>query len=89
MPLLALAPIVPSPAHTTAAIHFVLPSAGDVTLAIHDVQGRRVAAPIDHVTMTAGPHVIDVDTSRLRPGAYVFRLRRGSQSVTQTMIVAP
>ncbi len=83
----ALAQSIPNPARTTASIRFTLPVAGPVTLSIYDVQGRRVANPLDHVFQEAGRHDVPVETDRWKPGVYLYRLETGGRSATRKMVV--
>ncbi|MCP4251496.1 MAG: T9SS type A sorting domain-containing protein, partial [bacterium] len=68
----------PNPFNPTTRISFNLPEAGQVRLAVFDLQGRRLAMPIDG-TLDAGRHEInwdgrDADGRALASGIYFTRL---------------
>ena len=71
---LALAPLVPNPVRGPARQAFELPARMRVRLSLIDVQGRQVSLLADE-ERDAGRHVVNMDTSRLRPGVYMIRLQ--------------
>jgi hypothetical protein len=83
----ALAQSIPNPARADAVIRFALPAAASVTLSVYDVQGRRVAALLDHEPQSAGRHDVPVRTGAWRPGVYLYRLEAGGRSATRKMLV--
>jgi hypothetical protein len=84
---LALAQNIPNPVHVDATIHFALPAAAPVTLAVYDIQGRRVVILLDQVLQQAGPHDVLVQAGGWRPGVYLYRLEAGGASATRKMLV--
>lgn len=83
----ALAQSIPNPARTGAIIRFALSEAASVTLSVHDLQGRRVATPLSHARMDAGPHEVPLQTGGWKPGVYLYRLEAGARSATRKMVV--
>ena len=77
----------PNPASLSAVVHFVLPAAGAVNLALFDPAGRRVATLIGHQTMSAGAHSVALEAARLGAGVYVARLEFGRQLATDKLMV--
>ena len=73
----AVAGVRPNPARGTARVAFTLPSAADVTAAVYDALGRRVAVLAERRPLAAGSHALDVPTSALAPGVYVVRVEAG------------
>lgn len=80
----------PNPARGPVALHFVLPGAGPVRLAIHDAQGRlvRLVAGGDHA---AGEHALawdgrDEGGSRVAPGIYFARLQAAGRDLVQRFV---
>jgi cytochrome c peroxidase len=79
--------LVPShgnPAHGAVTIRFALRDPGSVTLAIFDVNGRRVRTLASR-SFTAGEHSIawdgrDENGGRVATGAYFYRITNGSAS---------
>ncbi len=68
----------PNPVRGAARLAFSLPSAGHVTLALHDVQGRRVRTLVD-VELPAGSHAVSWDGRddagvRVPAGSYWMKL---------------
>jgi hypothetical protein len=82
-----LAQSFPNPARSSAVIRFALPEAAPVTLSVYDIQGRRVAMPLDHVVQPAGRHDVPVQADLWKPGVYFYRLEAGGRSATRKMLV--
>ncbi len=51
--------VAPQPFRATARLSFTLPRASAVSLAIHDVRGRRIATLADGATYAEGTHVLE------------------------------
>ena len=83
----ALGQSIPNPTLSNATIRFELPKAASVTLAVYDLQGRRVATLLDHAPKEAGRHDVPVATASWSPGVYLYRIDSGSQSVFRKMVV--
>jgi hypothetical protein len=73
----------PNPARDAARVTYWLAEGGEVTLAVYDTRGRRVAT-IDTGRREAGYHDLPLRPDRLAAGVYVLRLDTpaGSRSVT-------
>ena len=84
---LALAQAIPNPARSHALLRFTLPCGGFVTLAVYDLEGRRVALPLDRALRSAGPQEVSVRTEGWPPGCYFCRLEFGGLSLTRKMVV--
>ncbi len=69
----------PSIGGKTWVFAFDAPSAGEAHLDISNLQGRKIIGYDRHLTQ-AGKSAIQVDASSLRPGAYIWKLRVGSES---------
>lgn len=76
----------PNPFSAHTSIQFRLPSAGLVSLTVHDQTGRKVTTLINEV-LPSGAHTADFDGSSLPSGIYFFTLKTGSYSTTQKMIL--
>ena len=63
----------PNPFNPTTVINFQLPAAGDVALAVFDVNGRPVETKY-FVSLPAGSYEVFFDGSNLSSGIYAFRL---------------
>jgi hypothetical protein len=83
---LALFPIRPNPASTTAEIEFEIPFDAHVTLDVFDIAGNTVVSVHDE-WMPAGRRTTTVDLAELPSGAYVAVLRVGLQRRTQRFVV--
>ncbi len=77
----------PNPSTDAATVAFDLVASADVSLAVYDVLGRRVALVIDGRT-AAGSHAETIETSGLPSGVYVVRLDVDGQTQTRRFTVA-
>jgi hypothetical protein len=84
---LELSQCAPNPVSTSAVIRFGLPSAAAVSLAIYDVQGRRIATPFNHALLDAGQHSVQVHTEGWKPGVYLYRLEAGGRAAARKLLV--
>ncbi len=89
---LALAPPTPNPANPGTVLRFTLPQAGPVTLAIHDLRGRRVRVLLDAAWREKGTHLATWDgrDERGAPaagGAYIARLAAAGRVASRGMEV--
>jgi hypothetical protein len=73
-----LAQNFPNPARATTTIAFTLAEAGDVTLEVFDLSGRKVATVVEG-RRSAGENEATLDTGTLAAGVYVYRLRAGDK----------
>lgn len=69
--------IFPNPAKGEANISFENNSPADVTLAILDLTGRKVAS-VNKGIMGTGNHTLQFSTAHLAPGIYVYELTVGN-----------
>jgi hypothetical protein len=83
---LALASPAPNPAAGLATIAYVVPAAGDVTVEVLDVLGRRVATLVEG-PHRPGRHVAHWDAASVAPGVYVVRLTAGEEVRTTRVTV--
>ena len=84
---LELSQCVPNPVWADAEVRFGLPRAATVTLTVYDLQGRRVAVPLARSILSAGRHVVTVQTTNWRPGMYLYRLDADGRSAARKMLV--
>jgi hypothetical protein len=90
---LALSRPSPNPAWLATTIHFALPEAEPVRLAIYDPAGRRVRMLVQGI-LDAGAHqtsfdLRDDDRNRLAGGLYFVRLETPERSLTTRMVAIP
>ncbi len=90
---LALTAIRPNPFADVARIEFATPRAGNVTLAVYDVRGRRVRL-LAAGTRAAGAHREawdgrDASGDKAAPGVYFVRLTAGGESRTAKVVARP
>ncbi len=81
----------PNPVRGAATIRFALPAAGDVTIDVIDLAGRRVRT-LATGTHAAGAQSVEFDGltdagGALSSGVYVLRLRSGDTVRTQPLVV--
>lgn len=83
---LSLAQSFPNPAHATTTISFTLAEAGDVTLEVFDLSGRKVATVAEGYR-PAGENEATLDTGTLAAGVYIYRLRAGDKVAAKRLAV--
>ena len=76
----------PNPASTATEIHYVLPEAAEIDLAVFNTLGRRVAT-IAEGTHAFGQYFDTFDVSDLPTGQYFIRLQAGEEVQTRLMTV--
>ena len=77
----------PNPFNPTTTIRFALPKAGDVSLVVYDILGRKVTELI-HGNLTAGYHTVNFNASNLASGVYFYRIQAGDfVSVKKLMLL--
>lgn len=76
----------PAPAHGHAVLRFGLARAGQVTLTLHDSQGRlaRTLARGEHA---AGEHAVTLEAHGLSPGVYLARLEAPGVRLTRRVVL--
>lgn len=79
--------VIPNPVYSSAALRFALPAPAPVTLAVFDVQGRRMATLLDGSPLAPGEHTVPVGTGAWPAGCYLARLDAGGVSTTRKMVV--
>ncbi len=82
----------PNPFGASTQIHFDLPRAGRVAVAVYDASGRQLRSLTDGI-MTAGPHVLawdgaDASGRRVPSGVYFYLLTIDGQTEGRRVIVA-
>ena len=76
----------PNPAGSTTTISFTLPSPGPVELSIYDLLGRRVGVLMNEVK-TPGTYEVQLNTSQLSSGTYLYSLTTSNGRLVKTMVV--
>lgn len=74
-------PAYPNPFRSTVHIPFSLPGAGDVSMTVHDLLGRKVAE-VEEYFLGVGRHEIKWSPELLPNGTYVYRIEAGSHVVS-------
>src|SRR5439155_19517731 len=54
--------LAPNPVHSCGVLSFTLPAAARASMAVYDLQGRRVAMLLDRVPQLAGQHQVPLQT---------------------------
>jgi hypothetical protein len=75
----------PNPASGATTFSFELPEGADVTLAVYDASGRKVAT-VAKGYFSAGVHDVPF-ANGLAPGIYVYRLEAGARSAARKLVV--
>ncbi|MEE9457601.1 MAG: T9SS type A sorting domain-containing protein [bacterium] len=81
-----LAQNFPNPARETTTIAFTLAEAGDVTLEVFDLSGRKVAT-VAEGHRRVGENEATLDASTLAAGVYIYRLRAGDKVAAKRLAV--
>ncbi len=76
---------VPNPAAGSTTFSFELSEGTDVTLAVYDASGRKVATVAEGY-FPAGVHDVPF-ANGLAPGVYVYRLEAGARSAARKLVV--
>ncbi|MBZ0264690.1 T9SS type A sorting domain-containing protein [bacterium] len=82
----ALLTAYPNPFNPSTSIHFTLPQAGTVEIAVYDVMGREVASLLNGVR-SAGEHTIGFGDSDLTSGVYFVRMTTNGQTLSQKLML--
>jgi hypothetical protein len=85
-PSVWLAQNVPNPFNPTTRIEFTISESGNVSLAVFDAAGRRVANLLE-AWRPAGRHVVDFDAAALASGTYFYWLRTAQGVATRKAIL--
>lgn len=85
--VVTLAPAAPNPMRSTGTLRFSLPTAAPVTLAVYDLQGRRVAVLLQHELQSPGEHAIPIRTEGWHEGEYFVRLEAGGVTRTEKLVL--
>jgi len=86
-PAFALAQNIPNPAWAGTRIRFTLPTTATTTLSVYDVQGRRIAMPLNHSLVQSGPHDVPMQLDGWKAGVYLYRLEAGGRTAARKMVV--
>jgi hypothetical protein len=77
----------PNPFNPVTTIAFDLPKQGEVTLAVYNVLGQRVATLLDGARVPAGTHHVPFDASGLPSGMYVYVLEWAQGREARSMVL--
>jgi hypothetical protein len=83
----ALGQNYPNPGSDKTTITFSLPTAGDATLNVYDLTGRKVATAFEGPAR-AGENTVALPLAGLTPGVYTYRLEAEGTTATRKMVVA-
>ena len=73
-------------ANGVSTLEYSLPVASNVSLAVFDVAGRRVAM-LEQGSRSAGTHQVMWDAKGVASGVYFYRLQAGSATVTKSVMI--
>jgi hypothetical protein len=77
----------PNPCDLSTLIHYVIANDVNVTLIIQDINGREVLRPMNEIMHQAGPYAIQITTSQLPAGNYLYTIRIGTEIITRSFTV--
>ena len=70
----------------SALLEYSLPIASNVSIALFDIAGRRVAT-LQNGPQNAGMHQVSWDTSSLESGMYFYRLQAGRVVLSRSVLI--
>ncbi|MBU0517952.1 T9SS type A sorting domain-containing protein [bacterium] len=82
----ALLKAYPNPFNPSTTIQFVMPKAGQLNLAVFDLQGRLVSELVNGYRQ-AGNHSLSWDASALTSGVYLCRIQTGEVTSTTKLVL--
>ncbi|MEX0723464.1 MAG: FG-GAP-like repeat-containing protein [Gracilimonas sp.] len=75
----------PNPFNPTTTIQYGVPEAGEVSLEVFDMLGRKVATLINGENKSAGRHTVQFDAARFSSGMYIYRLKAANTVITKKL----
>ncbi len=79
--------ISPNPANDNFSLSIEMHEPAEVTIFISDVQGRLVYVPFRNKYLSKGENKLNINSSRLRPGAYIVTIELLSGKVNKKLRV--
>jgi len=76
----------PNPFNPTTTINFALPQAGQTSITVYNVMGQEVATLMNK-KLEAGSYSVEFDGSEFASGVYFYRLRSGSFTKVNKMLL--
>jgi hypothetical protein len=86
-PRYELLTVAPNPTVSGTTLRFSLAESARASLAVFDVQGRRMATLLDAAPLVAGDHAVAVPTSDWPVGCYLARLDVNGGFATRKLVV--
>jgi nitrous oxidase accessory protein NosD len=83
----ALSLVAPNPVRGATTIHYSVPSAARVTLAVYDLGGRLIDTPVDGEIEQAGPHDASPRAELWPAGCYFIRLATPGAALIRKLFV--
>lgn len=78
---------VPHPIHARATIGFHVDRDETVSIAVYDVQGRRVRTLVERGTRASGAGTVELDASRLASGVYFLKMQTPTRTVSRKITI--
>ena len=73
-------------AGSNVSLEYSLPAASEVTIALYDIAGRRVAA-LERAPQSAGSHTVTWSLPSLASGVYFARLQADAVVVSKSVLI--
>lgn len=77
----------PNPATAFTVIGFTMQNAGDAELSFFDIQGNAVMPAIQRL-FGSGKHEVEINTTSLPQGVYIYRIIAGEQVAVKKLVVS-
>jgi hypothetical protein len=81
----AMSQNVPNPTKGTARIDYTIPEAGEVIFHLHSISGQLLYSQT--IVTESGNHILDINTSHLAAGIYIYSMEYNGQRIVKRMIV--
>jgi len=80
--------ILPNPARDQAGLFIELESESLVSVAVYDLSGNQIGAPLIQQRLPEGSNRVNFETSGLTPGMYFCVLNADGQQITKKLIIS-
>jgi|GEM_PF-4477358 len=77
----------PNPFNSSTVISYSLPQSAQVTVTIHDLNGREIKRPLESTNQSAGAHSVSIDAGDLPAGCYFYRVKAEGMVKVKKMVV--
>jgi hypothetical protein len=77
----------PNPATDATTFEYIIPAEGQVAISITNVYGQKIATVVNE-KMSAGSHLVELDTKNYAAGIYIYSLRFNESIISKRLVIA-